>query len=277
MTLSLLLPLLTYPTPTPPEGLGYAVGLAATLGGRLTVIAHDVDIPPITNPLAAGFYDYATISATVEADSKRKASELITLAQRLGAQLQLPVTEGAFRSRAELAANHLAGIARTFDLALAVVDRRSNTHRDAAEVLLFESGGPVLLVPGAGRASLLEKIAVAWDGGRAAARAVRDALPLLRMGRHAVLLTASEDKLIKQEGIEAITALLASHEISVAHRDVDTAGRPIGDVLQEAALANGAGLLVMGAYGQPRLREFVLGGATRTVLADLKLPVFMSH
>jgi hypothetical protein len=159
VTLSLLLPLLTYPTPTPAEGLGYAVSLAATLGDRLTVIAHDVDIPPITNPLAAGFYDYATISATVEADSERKAAELVALAQRLGAQLQLPVTKGAFRSRAELAADHLAGIARTFDLALAVVDRKSNTHRGAAEVLLFESGGPVLLVPVSGRASPLEKVA----------------------------------------------------------------------------------------------------------------------
>jgi nucleotide-binding universal stress UspA family protein len=54
-------------------------------------------------------------------------------------------------------------------------------------------------------------------------------------------------------------------------------GRPIGDVLQEAALANGAGLLVMGAYGQSRWREFVLGGATRSVLEAPKLPVFMSH
>lgn len=97
------------------------------------------------------------------------------------------------------------------------------------------------------------------------------------MGRHAVLLTASEDKLIRQESIDAVSALFASHGIAVAHRDVDTAGRPIGDVLQEAALANGAGLPVMGAYGQSRLREFVLGGATRSVLEAPKLPVFMSH
>jgi nucleotide-binding universal stress UspA family protein len=120
-------------------------------------------------------------------------------------------------------------------------------------------------------------VVVAWDGGRAAARAVRDALPVLRRARQVVVVTLKEDKPVDPRSLEALVDFLAGHGIDVAHHDISGKERPVGEVLQEDALTRDAGLLVMGAYGHHRLREFVLGGATRAVLAGLRLPTLMSH
>jgi nucleotide-binding universal stress UspA family protein len=70
---------------------------------------------------------------------------------------------------------------------------------------------------------------------------------------------------------------LGAHEIDVVRTEVRLEGRPIGDALQAAALALDAGLLVMGAYGHSRMREFVLGGATTSALRAPRLPLFMAH
>lgn len=277
MKFELFLPLLTYPTPTPTEGLSRAISLAATLGGRLTANAHIVDIAPITNPLAAPFYDYASVVGAVEAGSKKAASELTLSARQLAAQLQQPLVTKTFRSRAELAAEHLINAARSYDFALTVIDRESNVHRDTAEALLFGSGGPVILIPGSGVSGSLEKVAIAWDGGRAAARAVRDALPILRIARRVTILTAANDKAIAPTSVEAIADFLFAHDIDIEHKDIRAAEQSTGDLLQKNALAEDAALLVMGAYGHNRLREFVLGGATRGILANTMMPILMSH
>jgi nucleotide-binding universal stress UspA family protein len=71
--------------------------------------------------------------------------------------------------------------------------------------------------------------------------------------------------------------LLSDHGFDAIHHDHDPGGAAVGDALQTRAVAEDAGLLVMGAYGHNRLREFVLGGATRSALGNLRLPVLMSH
>jgi nucleotide-binding universal stress UspA family protein len=120
-------------------------------------------------------------------------------------------------------------------------------------------------------------VAVAWDGGRAGARAVRDALPLLRRAKQVRIITVGDDKPIASAGVAALQTFLTGHGIVFVHDDVELAGRSIGEALQAEAIRGDAGLLVMGAYGHNRVREFVLGGATRTVLGTLRLPTLMSH
>jgi nucleotide-binding universal stress UspA family protein len=277
MSFDFFLPLLTYPDPTPEAGLLRAIDLASTLGGRLAVSAHVVDIPPITNPLARAVIDYSKMAAAAEASSREKATELGRQARHLAERFQLPITSDTFVARPEMVGEHLATAARTHDLMLSVVDAHSSGQREAAVALLFGSGGPVILFPGTEVATHLQTVAVAWDGGRAAARAVRDALPVLRLARQVTILTATEDKPIAAESIAALVAFLNGHEIAVAHHDLSCNGRGIGDTLQDEALARDAGLLIMGAYGHNRFREFVLGGATRTSLVNLRIPTLMSH
>jgi nucleotide-binding universal stress UspA family protein len=106
---------------------------------------------------------------------------------------------------------------------------------------------------------------------------VRDALPVLSKVGKATILCATDDKAIAASSAEALRGFLYHHGIEADTRQFARGEQLIGRALQDAAIDAGAGLLVMGAYGHSRLREFVLGGATRTALADRRLPILMSH
>jgi nucleotide-binding universal stress UspA family protein len=146
----------------------------------------------------------------------------------------------------------------------------------AAPVVLT-SGRPVLLVPGTGAAGGVgRRVALAWNGSREAARAASDALPLLAgADRVWVVTVGARGKVGAPPGAD-VAHYLTRHGATVELVAVDEAG-DAGSVLLRRAAALGADLLVMGAYGHSRLRELVLGGATRTVLTHATLPVLMSH
>ena len=151
---------------------------------------------------------------------------------------------------------------------------------DFPERLAMESGRPVLVVPALGsfRAGG-RSIAIAWDGSREAARAAFDALPLLAAAESVVLLIV-DDGHADPENVRAaadMVAAFARHGVTIAVRRLarDTAG--VGDTLLAAAADAGADMLVMGAYGHSRFREFVFGGATRHVLRHMTMPTLLSH
>lgn len=148
---------------------------------------------------------------------------------------------------------------------------------ELAQELIFGSGRPVLALPGeAGAAFRLNRIVVAWDSERAAARAVADAMPLLRHAREVRIVTVLSDKdaATGATGPELV-AHLARCGVHAALREVERGRRSVGEALAEEA--EGADLLVMGAFGHSRLRDFFLGGATRHMLAKLALPTLFSH
>lgn len=142
---------------------------------------------------------------------------------------------------------------------------------------MFSSGGPVVILPIGDAGVDLKKVAVAWDGSRAAARALRDAIAVLSGVEQVIILTADGEKSIPSDSLACVLAFLEAHEVAVTHRAIPSADGAIGDILQHAALDDEAGLLVMVAYGHSRMREFILGGATKSVLRSPRLPVFMSH
>jgi nucleotide-binding universal stress UspA family protein len=149
------------------------------------------------------------------------------------------------------------------------------------EEVILGSGRPALLVPYIGAAATLgERVIVAWDASREAGRAVNDALPLLERAKAVGVVTVNPREQPFGHGEEPgadIGLHLARHGIKVEvqrveARDLDTANAILSHVANV-----GADLLVMGAYGHSRLREFVLGGVTRTILAEMTVPVLMSH
>jgi hypothetical protein len=91
------------------------------------------------------------------------------------------------------------------------------------------------------------------------------------------LITLTHDKPLGEIGTETVAAFLHEHGFKTGQNKGERNDRPVGVQLQELALSHDASLLVMGAYGHQRLYEFILGGATRSVLRDLRLPVLMSH
>lgn len=176
--------------------------------------------------------------------------------------------------------------------------------------LVLGAGAPVLVVPYAGSFKTVGKrILVAWDGGREATRAVRDAMPLLERADTVMIHVINPADDATSAGAD-ITAWLASHgvkatashavlgpETAAVSSTLQTVGgfgfqqrgawsytrRPpmgtsdVGNALLSAVTDDAADLLVMGAYGHGRLREFALGGATREVLGSMTVPVLMSH
>ncbi len=139
--------------------------------------------------------------------------------------------------------------------------------------VILSAGGPVLVLPPAELGQDLgRRVVVAWNGSREAARAAKDALPFLAAANSVSLVAAGEDA---AASLDVGMSLLKRHGAKVALRQIEL-GRSHGATLLDAATAENADLLVMGAYGHSRLREIVLGGATREVLRQAKVPVLLS-
>ena len=256
--------------------LELAAALARRHGARLTgLVVIDIALPPIATPDGGGaalgpLLDAMRRDALVEAEGIRTRFE-DTMA-RIGVAGEWRIAEG-------LSAEHVARHGRTADLiVLGQPDPEDGAPNATAvfEGALFSSGRPVLVVPHAGRfAEIGRRPLIAWNGRREAARAVHDALPLLDGAERAIVLAVGAEA--DEEPSAEILDHLRRHDLpaSAAHEtagDLDAA-----DILLNYAADSGADLLVMGAYGHSRLREFVLGGATRSILRQMTLPVLMAH
>jgi len=275
MSYEFLLPLETYPDPTPGAGLPGVLDFVAAVGGRLAVATHEVTIPQIGNALAEALVDVSAMIAAAENTSRAGGVALTTEVVALAAKLSIPVDQQIVYCRVEFASERIVRIARTYDITLLVRGREGASG--LAEDVIFGSGGPVVLFPDHGALTHLNHVVVAWDGSRAAARAVRDALPILGKAKAVTIVTAGDDKAIDADNVVALQRLLSQHNVASDHVPAEPSSESIGRRLQQAALERGAGLLVMGAYGHSRLQEFVLGGATRDVIGNLQLPVLLSH
>lgn len=161
-------------------------------------------------------------------------------------------------------------------------DPESYIAEHFTETVLLGAGGPVLLVPYAGTfESVGERVLVGWNGSREATRAVHDAMPFIARAAHVTIVAASTTSTPaeSQSSCTDLAAMLARHgatTVDITRFDRD-ATESTGDALLSYAADGGYDLLVTGAYGHARLQELVLGGATRSILATMTLPVLMSH
>ncbi len=149
---------------------------------------------------------------------------------------------------------------------------------DFAQQVLLHAGTPVLVVPNAGSfATPGTRVVVAWKDRREAARAVRDALPLLRGADRVVLCSVDEpgNESSDEGEFAGVAPWLASHGIQAETR-VEAQGE-VGDRLLSRAADFEADLIVSGGYGHSRLREWVLGGMTRALLEHMTVPILFSH
>jgi nucleotide-binding universal stress UspA family protein len=139
-------------------------------------------------------------------------------------------------------------------------------------------GRPVLVVPRYDKFPTVgTNVLVAWNASREATRAVHDALPVLREATKVTVLSIDPEYPEGRLSDGDITRYLARHGVAVTETSLPSAGVGVGDLLLSYAADHGADLIVMGAYGHTRLRELVLGGATRTMLQHMTVPVLMSH
>ena len=184
----------------------------------------------------------------------------------------------SFHLHAGLTENVIVEEARLCDLCVfaSPAEAKDFAQLTALETVLLEGRRPLVVVPHRSATFVGAKIAIGWDDGAAAANAVSAAVPLLKRADAVEIInvasgpmkTAQMDRLrdyLRLQGKNAV-----EHCINPGAKDTATA-------LLEAAQMSGAGLLVIGGYGHSRLRELVLGGVTRYVLANAVMPVFMAH
>jgi len=153
--------------------------------------------------------------------------------------------------------------------------------RSLLENVVLACGRPALIVPFIGASKPPGgNVMIAWDGGREAARAVADSLPLLEAASSVSVMVVNASSGSADHGEEPgadIATHLARHGVKVEVHHSEASDISIGDALLSRISDEGTDLLVMGAYGHSRLRELVLGGVTRTILDHMTVPVLMSH
>lgn len=162
---------------------------------------------------------------------------------------------------------------------------KDDSERFVAEAVVFHSRRPLLILPAdATRAFHPHRVVVAWDGGAASAGALTAALPWLVGARSVQIVSIAEDDKTSArdkcpEGATAEDAAdyLGAHGADASVLTLPRHDRTVDDVLFDHAMADGADLVVLGAYGHSRAREFVLGGVTRRALSDPRLPMLMAH
>ena len=146
---------------------------------------------------------------------------------------------------------------------------------------MLYSPRPTLLLPHAGRFDgHCDTVMVAWDDSREAARAVSDALPMLRRASRVHVVTWKENGIYqgtpRPAQLDSVGVWLERHGVHAELHNETTSDR-IADAMLSLASDVGADLIVMGAYGHARWAERIVGGATRGLLGAMTVPVLMSH
>ncbi len=258
-----------------------AAQLARTHGAHLLGLVAAAVVEPqprMTAALAAtpGFLDLARGQVAGE------AAVLLGAFERAAAARGVESIEGRWVAVAALEA--LVAQGRHADLVVlgqcspgAPLDAE---ERDLVQRALLQVGRPVLVVPSSRIFEAIGSVVmIAWTDTRESARALHDALPILRRARqvHLVCLERpSDNRHVSRPQFDELHRWMSRHGVEVAlHQEAASSG--MGKRLLARAGELGADLIVMGGYGHSRLQELVLGGVTRTLLAHMRIPVLLSH
>jgi len=274
-----LLPLTSYPIPTEERAIDQAVQLIKGLEANVSAVTFELDI---RSPI--GLYaDPVNIRGIIAAESKKSATNaqnLLRSFQSIAGRWGIRHEQNILRCTPAELSTHLVTRSRAVDLTIFAMRPEDADQRSVAEELIFGSGRPVIVFPDEHRRELaksLTNVAIAWDSSRPCARAIADALPLLERADAVQIFTVSDDKTIDKASTAMLLNYLKAHGVRAIFEEVKSGERLIGDVFSDYIRLNHIELLVMGAYGHSRLREFLLGGATKGILSKPPGWVLLSH
>jgi nucleotide-binding universal stress UspA family protein len=256
----------------------YAISIAGAFG------AHIVGVGFIYEPIIPGSVlggvplDLIEVQREENSKSAKAATARFEAAvKQAGISFESRILDASIAGAADL----FGRIARRFDLA--VVGQAQRQHGASEELLiegaLFGSGRPVIVVPHIQKQGLtLDRVVACWDGSRPAARAIADAIPFLTRAKNVEILvvTGERDKSGEITGAN-MSRHLARHGVTVEIKRLSAGNVDVQTAILSHAADAGADFMVLGGYGHSRLREFILGGVTRSILASMPVPVLMSH
>ena len=278
MTLQILAPLHTYPDGNSVNIAAHVAAVARHLGADVHGLVLNATFPPASSLIGNMIINVDSMVREVTAKCHIKGAALV---QAMEAALE-PIGI-KFRSTQLDCALGTIGIAaetyaRYHDLIVTGIGINDVSMEATAETVIFASGRPTLLVPQDLPPSLYQHVMIAWDGSRVASRAVADSRDFLRLAKAVTIAVVTDEKALPEENPTLkLVNYLALHNINAAVAQVQARRRPIARALQDQALEIGADMMVMGAFGHSRMRDFVMGGATAGILRDLELPVLLSH
>jgi len=255
----------------------FAISVAASFQAHLSAIAFAFDPPlggTIMDGASAPFIDEWRAEQTAKAEKSQQAFELRARLAGVTAMSKVHSDDAAD------AAHVFGELARHYDLSVVAQEEQDDDVPQSLmiEAALFGSGRPVLVVPYIQTADVkFDRIMLCWDGSRNAARAVADALPILQRASQIDVVTIQT----KEQRNSLLGALiaehLARHKLKVNLKPIVAPDSDVTNVVLSQAADSETDLIVMGGYGHSRLREFILGGATRGILESMTVPVLMSH
>ncbi len=263
------------------ESLDYLdriIALASDGGCHLGFAVFGVALPP---PPAVAYA--APLDAWMEERDEIERSIAAT-AREIEAVLQKAEISGDVSRHYVVAGgvSSLVGLrARYADLAVVFAgkDQDARFRKDVFGGLIFEGGIPFLTAPGGARLSLKpESVVVAWNGSLEAARAVHAALGMLSEAGAVSIAMVDPKETEWQSGEEPgfdIASYLARHGVRAEVHRLSSGGKSVSEVLLRHAQDRAAGMVVMGAYGHSRLREYIFGGTTLEMLDQAEVPVLM--
>lgn len=263
--------------------LGLAVDLARKHEAHLSALFVVDLVLPVG--FAGGFADGAIgIGPVIERLREEALAAAAEVETRFRETVRREGIDGEWRLAEGVSAELVALHARYADLAVVGQEGPEGDQPAATAIIervLFSSGRPVLVVPFAGKFETVGRRAlIGWNASREATRAVHDALPLLVRAETVTVFSVNPRKGPDGPGEVpgADLALhLARHGVKVEAAQTVSADVSEADVLLNQVADMAADLLVMGAYGHSRMREFVMGGVTRSILERMTVPVLMSH
>jgi nucleotide-binding universal stress UspA family protein len=256
---------------------GYGISVASALQAHITGVA--IAFIPNIPGASMGYLPIETIEAQHrenESAAQAAINHFVAAADNAGVSAETQTLRVGFANAAE----RFGRIARRYDLAIvgAVEPDVHSVEAMIAEAILFESGRPIIIVPHMQKAPLkLDRVMICWDGSRAAVRAIADAMPLLERAGNVEVVSVIHERGKHDELQGTDMGLhLARHglkvEVTRIPHHTDTAA-----ALLSHSADSGSDFMVMGGYGHSRLREFVLGGVTRSILSAIVVPTLMSH
>ncbi len=255
-----------------------AVSLGEMFGAHVLGIAfaYEPVIPgAMMGSVPAEFIESQRAEASTKANAA--AARFEELARRSGVSSEHRILSTTLSG----ASDQLGRLARRFDIV--VVGQPEREYQAADEIIdegaLFESARPVVVVPFIHKGQLkLDRVMVCWDGSRAATRAIADSLPLMQKAKQVEVVIVANGRAKSDEVPGAdLGQHLARHGLKVDVKRITSPDIDVASTILSYAADSSTDLIVMGGYGHSRLREFVLGGATRGILESMTVPVLMSH
>lgn len=271
------LTLSTHPSPISQSAIDFACRAALYFDAKLSVTSPHLSVRTPTHVIAGGIM--AGLARDFERDAAAKSAELEHYVRETATGMGVDVTITPISEGWPSSPTDMTWRGRTSDLCILGLPQAGIEGRLDVEDWIFGVGRPCLLYPDESQGALrLDSVLISWDFSKFAARAVCDALPILKTAQIVRVLTVRGEKDIRIEDPKTpILELLAAHDVKAEFVEVELGAQSIGSMILQQAHEARADLIVMGAYGHSRLKEFVLGGATKEILNSTRIPLLMSH